>query len=263
MAATSMKLHQVIAMATFALVCTLSPALGAEDTSSSRLTDSGLPSAPRSRSLAEAGCKWPFNNGTLTFQFCTTLDDMYTFGWNVSTDMTSASVTVGFSHMSDGWIGWGISETGKMVGSNAIIGYQSGGNAMVADYYLGGKSPTAVVTPSKFASVSNLKGEYVSGEIRTLATVQLSLLQVASAKLIWALGPYSEGIEKHTMHDGTSVNLLTGLVNLANTTALAPTLGVATAPSPAKSPPSAAIPNNRPFFTSSLTALLLLAFALI
>eukprot|EP00245_Coleochaete_scutata_P017231 TRINITY_DN834_c0_g1_i1.p1 TRINITY_DN834_c0_g1~~TRINITY_DN834_c0_g1_i1.p1 ORF type:complete len:951 (-),score=143.11 TRINITY_DN834_c0_g1_i1:668-3520(-) len=133
---------------------------------------------------ASTSCSSPFGGSNVLFETCQTLSGGYSLKWNTP---SASTVRVSFSLQHDGWISLGLSPSGQMVGSDAVVGFPSDKGVTVDVYYLGGKSSDAV-KPSGKLIASSLQGEFVGGEVRLLFTLNLTAEQIKSTKIIWAKG---------------------------------------------------------------------------
>mmetsp|Transcript_13169 Transcript_13169/g.25544 ORF Transcript_13169/g.25544 Transcript_13169/m.25544 type:complete len:3141 (-) Transcript_13169:26-9448(-) len=95
--------------------------------------------------LREGGSTAPFfayRGGFLTFAHSAALATGVELYWTIS----GTVLTAGLVGPADAWIGVGFSPDGKMVGSDAVVGWsdEQETNVQLRDYHLGGKSPSLV-----------------------------------------------------------------------------------------------------------------------
>eukprot|EP00245_Coleochaete_scutata_P017234 TRINITY_DN834_c0_g4_i1.p1 TRINITY_DN834_c0_g4~~TRINITY_DN834_c0_g4_i1.p1 ORF type:complete len:1008 (-),score=127.44 TRINITY_DN834_c0_g4_i1:889-3912(-) len=165
-------------------------------------------------------CTSPFKGNDVPFQNCKTLGGGFSLKWNVS---SPSNVTVAFSHPHNGWLAFGLSTSGEMVGSSAIVGFPSADGVTMDNYFLGGKSTQDVKPPGKQAA-SSLQGEFVNGELRMLFTLNLTPEQMKSTKVIWAKGSHDTAsgmtLSKHSDAYSGSVSFQTGATTTAKRSTL-------------------------------------------
>lgn len=160
-----------------------------------------VPVTPQPISAASGGCSRGFKGATLAFQRCVTLDGQGNFklAWSYSKDAAGAQTAKvlfeGVPEAPYGWAGWGISPTGAMTMSDALVGYGDANNASFAKarlYHLSGTTPK-LVYPDMTTGLLSLAKRGMAVEIgnggntiRTLATIDLP--PDAKAQVIWKAG---------------------------------------------------------------------------
>jgi len=166
------------------------------------------------------------------YQFTSVLDGTLTLFWIVNSE--TEIISFGLRANSPGFIAFGISQDGRMVGSDVILGWVNdatqevvvndyyisaqtggcgGGNGVCKDVDVGGTNDVLEFNGNQNGDVTELKWT------RKLRTTDLKDREYASGdlKCVWSYGSTDSDVIKHTQRASIDINLLTGAVSTDNT----------------------------------------------
>ncbi|GAQ87169.1 DOMON domain containing protein [Klebsormidium nitens] len=145
----------------------------------------------------------PFKSNVLNFATCTTFPGGGQLSWTLS---ESNFLRAAYSLQHDGWIGFGLSPLGQMVGSSAVVGFRApNGTALASTYYLSAQTEAGVRPPGRF-DVRSVEADFSNGVMVVSFSAQLAPEEAGGYGIVYSRGASGDAntlsLTQHNPGDG-------------------------------------------------------------